>query len=195
MPYARDEKLARPWALPGVPGFEHRIGGLEKQDITGNVSYDPVNHQHMIDLRAAKIAGIAKRLPALKVSGPAQGDLLIVGWGSTYGAITSAVDRAQTAGKSVAHAHLRYLNPMQKELGAILKNYKRVLVPEMNKGQLIVRLRSEYLVDAQGLNKVQGKPFKIAEIEKAIDAMLAGKYERLPGCLLAEEAAVAEVGG
>jgi 2-oxoglutarate ferredoxin oxidoreductase subunit alpha len=195
MPYKRDEKLARPWALPGVPGFEHRIGGLEKQDVTGNVSYDPANHQRMIDVRAAKIAGIADRLPPLKVNGPQKGDLLIVGWGSTYGAITSAVDRAQKAGKSVAHVHLRYLNPMQRELGAILKNYQRVLVPEMNKGQLLVRLRAEYLVDAKGLNKVQGKPFKITEIEKAIDLMLAGKYERLPGCLLGEEAAVAEVGG
>ncbi len=195
MPYRRDEKLARPWALPGVPGLEHRIGGLEKQDVTGNVSYDPANHQKMIDLRQAKIDGIADRLPPPKVNGPEKGELLIVGWGSTYGAITSAVERARKNGRSVASVHLKYMNPMQKELGAILRNYKRVLVPEMNKGQLIVRLRAEYLVDAKGLNKVQGKPFMIAEIERAIDLMLADRYEELPACLLATSVSSARESG
>jgi 2-oxoglutarate ferredoxin oxidoreductase subunit alpha len=174
MPYERDADLARPWAIPGTPGLEHRIGGLEKQDITGNVSYDPENHQRMIHLRAKKVAGVAMDIPALEVMGPAKGDLLVLGWGGTAGAIRSAVERCQSQGISVAAAHLKYLNPFPKNLGEVLKNYKTVLIPELNLGQLRLLVRAQYLVDAIGLNKVKGKPFLISELEAKIRE-LAGK--------------------
>jgi 2-oxoglutarate/2-oxoacid ferredoxin oxidoreductase subunit alpha len=165
-PYLRDETtLARPWAVPGTPGLEHRIGGLEKADILGNVSYDPDNHDRMQRLRQAKIAGIASDIPPLDVYGPAEGDLLILGWGSSYGAIRSAVERLQGEGKSVAHAHLRYLNPFPANTEAVVRAYKRVLIPELNLGQLVMLIRARFLVDAIGYNKVRGKPFRIAEIE------------------------------
>ncbi|MFH0980485.1 MAG: 2-oxoacid:acceptor oxidoreductase subunit alpha [Planctomycetota bacterium] len=174
LPYMRDARLARPWALPGTPGLEHRIGGLEKQDITGDVSYDPDNHQRMVNLRAEKVARVAESLPPTQVLGDAQGgDLLLVGWGSTYGAITSAVERCRRKGMSVSSAHLRYLNPLPDDLGDILRRFDQVLVPEMNTGQLRRRLRDEYLIDAQGLNKVQGKPFMIREIEAKITELLS----------------------
>src|SRR6202008_132564 len=134
LPYKRDERLVRPWGVPGTPGLEHRIGGLEKEDVTGNVSYDPANHEHMVKTRARKIANIANDIPPLQVKGPEQGDLLVIGWGGTYGAITTAVDRALNKGYKVAHAHLRYLNPMPRNLGDVLKRYKKVLVPELNSG-------------------------------------------------------------
>jgi 2-oxoglutarate ferredoxin oxidoreductase subunit alpha len=172
MPYERNEQLARPWALPGTPGLEHRIGGLEKQDITGNVSYDPENHQRMVHLRAKKVASIAHDVPNQEVMGPTSGDLLVIGWGGTAGAIRSAVERVQRQGGSVAHAHLRYLNPFPKNLGELLRSYKRVLVPELNMGQLRLLLRGNYLVDAIGLNKIKGKPFLIAEIEAKIHEVL-----------------------
>lgn len=168
-PYFRDERLARPWAVPGTPGLQHRVGGLEKQDITGNVCYDGPNHEHMINTRAAKVEGIAKELPPQTVAGPDQGDLLVVSWGGTYGACITAVRQAQAAGRSVAHCHLRYLNPLPRNLGDMLKRYKRVLVPELNKGQLVMVLRSKYLIDAQGYNKVQGQPFTVAELVHAIE--------------------------
>lgn len=168
LPYKRDERLARPWAIPGTPGLEHRLGGLEKEDITGNVSYDPANHEHMIHTRAKKIANIANEIPELKVNGPEQGDLLVIGWGGTYGAITTAVEHAQHRGLKVASAHLRYLNPMPKNTGDVLKRYKKVLVPELNCGQLLMLLRAYFLVDAIGLNKVQGRPFLVSEIEDKI---------------------------
>jgi 2-oxoglutarate ferredoxin oxidoreductase subunit alpha len=171
-PYQRDERLARPWALPGTPGLEHRIGGLEKQDVTGNVSYDPANHQHMVDLRAAKIAGIARDIPELEVDGPDEGDVLLVGWGGTYGALATAAHRAQRAGKAVAHAHLRYLNPFPRNLEDVFKRYRRVLVAELNLGQLRWLLRAKFLVDAAGLNKVQGKPFLVSEVTEKIDELL-----------------------
>ncbi len=171
-PYARDpETLARPWAVPGTPLLEHRIGGLEKQDITGNVSYDPENHHRMQMLRAAKVAGID--IPDLQVAGPAEGELLVLGWGSTYGPIRSAVERLQAEGKSVAHAHLRHLNPMPRNTGEVLSGYRRVLVPEVNLGQLLLLIRAKFLVPAEGLNRVRGKPFRISEIEDAANEMLA----------------------
>ena len=175
-PYTRDpETLARPWAVPGTTGLEHRIGGLEKADITGNVSYDPDNHHRMQVLRAQKVAGIANDIPDLQVFGPSSGELLIVGWGSTYGAIHTAVERMQGEGKSVAHAHFRHLNPFPRNTGEVLLSYRRVLVPEVNLGQLLLLLRARYLIDAIGLNKVRGKPYRISEIEEAARQLLAAK--------------------
>lgn len=173
LPYTRDEKLARPWATPGTPGFEHRIGGLEKEHLTGNVSYDPENHFRMVQLRQAKIDGIANHIPEQPLSGPQEGDLLVVSWGGTCGAVSTAVERAQKKGQSVAHAHLRYLNPLPRNLGDILSRFKKVLVPELNLGQLRMVLRAKFLVDAKGYNKVKGQPFLVAEINEAIDALLA----------------------
>jgi 2-oxoglutarate ferredoxin oxidoreductase subunit alpha len=173
LPYKRDDRLVRPWAIPGTAGLEHRIGGLEKEDVTGNVSYDSANHEHMVRTRAQKIANIAREIPELTVTGPAEGDLLVVGWGGTYGSILSAVQRAQRKGHKVAHAHLRYLNPMPRNTGDLLKRYKKVLVPELNAGQLSMLLRARFLVDAVGLNKVQGKPFLVSEIEQKIEQMLS----------------------
>lgn len=171
-PYIRDERLARPWAVPGTEGMQHRLGGLEKQHITGAVSYDPENHDFMVRLRQNKIDGIADDIPPLQVNGSESGDLLVLGWGGTYGSITTAVDRARKAGKSVSSAHLRYLNPFPKNLGEVLSNFKKVLVPELNLGQLRTLIRSKYLVNAKGLNKIQGRPFQIAEIQSAIHKAL-----------------------
>ena len=173
LPYKRDERLVRQWAIPGTPGLEHRLGGIEKEDVTGNVSYDPANHEHMVRTRAQKIANIANEIPLLAVDGPADGDLLVIGWGGTYGAIVSAVQRAQRKGYKVAQAHLRYLNPMPKNVGEVLKRYKKVLVPELNAGQLLILLLGIHLVDAVGLNKIQGRPFLVSEIEEKIEQMLA----------------------
>lgn len=169
LPYLRDERGVRPWALPGQAGLQHRIGGIEKQDKTGNISYEPMNHELMVRLRAEKVARIADRFKPIRLdSGPPEGELLIVGWGSTYGSIRTAVLELQAEGRSVAHVHLRHLFPFNKGLGPLLKRYKRVLVPEMNTGQLRQMLRAEFLVDAQGLNKVQGLPFTSAEIREAV---------------------------
>jgi 2-oxoglutarate ferredoxin oxidoreductase subunit alpha len=174
-PYVRDPvSLARPWVVPGTPGLEHRIGGLEREDVSGNVSYAPVNHEHMVRVRARKIAGIAAEMPPTEVVGAAEGDLAILGWGSTYGAIASAVQELRASGASVAHVHLRYLNPLPPDLGAVLRRYRTVLVPEMNLGQLVRLVRAEYLVDAHGLNKIQGRPFKVSEIVGRARALLAG---------------------
>ena len=168
LPYLRDERGVRPWALPGQPGLQHRIGGIEKQDRTGNISYDPANHEKMVRLRAEKVARIADRFKPIRLdTGPPEGELLIVGWGSTYGAIRTAALALQAEGHSVAHVHLRHLFPFNKGLGPLLKKYKRVLVPEMNSGQLRQLLRAEFLVDAQGLNKIQGMPFTSEEIHAA----------------------------
>jgi 2-oxoglutarate ferredoxin oxidoreductase subunit alpha len=173
-PYLRDETtLARPWAVPGTPGLEHRIGGLEKADILGNVSYDPDNHHRMQLLRQAKIAGIANDIPPLDVYGPPEGDLLILGWGSTYGAIRSAVERLRDRGASVAHAHIRYLNPFPANTESVLRAYRRVLIPEVNLGQLSLLIRAKYLIDAVGYNRVRGKPFRIAELEAEAERILA----------------------
>lgn len=174
-PYMRDPAtLARPWVVPGTPGLEHRIGGLEREDVTGNVSYAPVNHEHMVRVRARKIAGIAAEIPPTTVTGPPEGDLLILGWGSTHGPIATAVQELAGAGLSVAHAHLRYLNPLPPDLGAVLRRYRAVLVPEMNLGQLVKLVRAEYLVDAHGFNKIQGRPFKVSEIVSRARAIVGG---------------------
>ncbi len=173
-PFLRDEAtLARPWAIPGTPGLEHRIGALEKDYDTGNVSYDPANHQRMTDTRMAKIAGIANDIPMQAVdAGPERGPLAVVGWGSTYGPISRAVEDLRSEGFEVSHIHLRYLWPLPRNLGGLLGGFDKILVPEMNMGQLVNLLRAEYLVPAEGFNKVTGKPFKIAEIEAAIRARL-----------------------
>jgi 2-oxoglutarate ferredoxin oxidoreductase subunit alpha len=175
-PYRRDdETLARPWAKLGSPGLEHRIGGLESAELTGNVSYDGMNHEHMITARAEKIARVANDLPPAEVEGPQEGELLVVGWGSTYGAITGAFEQCQRQGLPVARLHLRHLNPLPRNLGEILRRYRTVLVPEMNLGQLVWLLRARYLVDAQGYSKVQGTPFRVSEIKAKIDAILGGE--------------------
>jgi 2-oxoglutarate ferredoxin oxidoreductase subunit alpha len=172
-PYSRDPKtLARPWAIPGTPGLEHRIGGLEKADITGNISYDPDNHHHMIKLRAEKIERIADDIPLQDVEGEKSGDLLVVGWGSTYGSIKSAVSNARERGLSVSQAHLRYINPFPRNLGEVLRSYRQILVPEINNGQLIMLLRAKYLVPAVGFNVIKGLPLPADEIESRIDELL-----------------------
>jgi 2-oxoglutarate ferredoxin oxidoreductase subunit alpha len=176
-PYARNEDLSRPWALPGTLGLEHRIGGLEKKDVTGEVCYEPQNHQLMCELRRAKIRKIAETIPPLEVFGDSSGELLVVGWGSTYGSITSAVESCQARGMRVSSVHLRYLEPMPPDLGNILRRFKKVLVPELNLGQLLHRIRSEYLIDAIGLHKIQGKPFMVSEIENKIQEVVNGKDE------------------
>jgi 2-oxoglutarate ferredoxin oxidoreductase subunit alpha len=174
MPYQRDpETLARQWAIPGTPGLEHRIGGLEKEDVTGNVSYDPDNHDHMVRLRAQKVAGIAADIPELEVDDPdGEAELLVLGWGGTYGPIQSAARRVRREGKKVAHAHLTYLNPMPRNTGDVLASYPKVLVPEMNLGQLLKLVRAEFLVDAVGYNRVRGLPFRSDELAEAMEAML-----------------------
>jgi 2-oxoglutarate ferredoxin oxidoreductase subunit alpha len=175
-PYLRDAAtLARPWARPGTPGLEHRIGGLEKQDVTGNISYDAENHDHMVRMRAEKVRRVAQEIPPTTINGPATGDLLVVGWGGTYGAITAAVERAQLAGQSVASIHLRHLNPLPPDLGHILREYRKVLVPEINSGQLVRVLRAEYLVDAVGFNRVRGLPLPTDEIHEAINQLLGSQ--------------------
>ncbi|MGA8144564.1 MAG: 2-oxoacid:acceptor oxidoreductase subunit alpha [Candidatus Acidiferrales bacterium] len=172
-PYRRDPNtLARPWAIPGTPGLEHRVGGIEKQDVTGNINYDPLNHERMVRLRAAKVEAVADDIPDAVPAGDQSGDLLIVAWGSTHGPITAALKTARAKGQSVGHVHLRHLNPLPRNLGDVLNRFKHVLVPEMNMGQLLMVLRAKYLVDAQGYNKIQGKPFKQSEIEQKIDEIL-----------------------
>ncbi len=172
-PYRHDpETLARPWAIPGTPGLEHRIGGLSHEDVTGDVSYDPGNAEKMVRLRAEKVARIQREIPPVEVNGPDRGELLVVGWGSTYGAITSAVEEARADGLNVSSVHLRHLNPFPPDLGGVLESFDRVLVPELNTGQLLQLLRAEYLVGAEGLSKVRGQPFGISEIRHRIEAML-----------------------
>jgi len=164
LPYLRDkDTLARPWAIPGTPGLEHRIGGIEKSDGTGNISYEPANHEQMVTLRAEKVARVAVDLPPAEAEGDDSG-LLVLGWGSTYGAITGAVRRARAEGRKVAHLHLRHLNPMPMNLGDVLSRYDRILIPEMNMGQLALLIRARYLRDIVQLNKIQGQPFKEIEI-------------------------------
>lgn len=172
LPYLRNEKGARPWALPGTPGLEHRIGGLEKADITGNVDYSPGNHHKMVMNRVNKVAGIAEHIPLQTVEGVERGKLLVISWGGTFGAVRTAVQQCVKSGKSVAHTHLRYLNPFPKNLGEIIKRYDKVLIPELNVGQLRMLIRGTYLADAVGLNKIQGKPFLVSEIVRKIDELL-----------------------
>lgn len=168
-PYQRDEKLVRPWALPGTPGLEHRIGGLEKENNTGNVSYEPENHQLMVKIRQEKVDKIADYIPDQTIdNGPEKGDLLVLGWGSTYGVIKTSVQELLDEGHNIAHAHLRYLRPFPKNLGDLLKNYKKILIPEINNGQLIKIIRDQYLVDAKGYNKIMGVPITKSELQEAI---------------------------
>jgi 2-oxoglutarate ferredoxin oxidoreductase subunit alpha len=178
-PYLRDPNtLARPWAVPGTPGLEHRVGGLEKDYLTGNVSYDPQNHERMVKTRAAKVQAIQQDIPKTEILGDEKGDLLLVGWGGTYGAITQAVRFMRDKGFKVSAIHLRHLNPLPPDLGTIMSRFERVLVPELNNGQLIKLLRAEYLVDAVPLNKIQGKPFKVVEITAVIDELLGPERKR-----------------
>jgi 2-oxoglutarate ferredoxin oxidoreductase subunit alpha len=172
-PYLRDEEtLARPWAIPGTPGLQHRIGGIEKQDGTGNVNYDPENHEHMVRLRAEKVERVAREIPELEVDDPGGASLLVLGWGSTWGVAQQAVRQARARGIQVAHAHLVHLNPFPRNLGDVLARYDKVLVPEMNLGQLSKLVRAEFLVDARSLSKVQGLPFRASEVEAAIEEMV-----------------------
>jgi 2-oxoglutarate/2-oxoacid ferredoxin oxidoreductase subunit alpha len=173
-PYKRDpDTLARPWAVPGTAGLEHRIGGLEKQEGSGLVTYDAENHRKMVELRARKIEGIARDIPLAQVDGDATGELLIVGWGSTHGAITAAVKLARAEGRSVSHLHLRHLNPLPSNVGDTLRRFRKVLVPENNLGQLCLVLRSRFLVDARPFPKVEGRPFLIREIRHVIEQELS----------------------
>jgi 2-oxoglutarate/2-oxoacid ferredoxin oxidoreductase subunit alpha len=172
-PYKRDEDtLARPWAIPGTAGLEHRIGGLEKQDVTGNVNYEPLNHENMVRIRASKVQAILQDVPNVQPVGDPEGDLLIVAWGSTYGSIMQSVTAQRQKGRKIGYLHLRYLNPLPANLGEVMKRYKNVLVPELNMGQLLWLLRAKYLVNAVGLNKIQGRPFKQSELDQKIEEML-----------------------
>jgi len=172
LPYMRDvDTFARPWAVPGTPGLEHRIGGLEKEAITGNVSYDPANHQLMTDTRAWKVANVVNDIPDLEISGDEDADILVLGWGSTFGSIRAAARRVRLDGGKVATTHLRHLNPLPQNLGEVLNRYEKILIPELNTGQLRKVIRAEYLVDAKGLNQVAGEPFKISEITEKIVEM------------------------
>jgi 2-oxoglutarate/2-oxoacid ferredoxin oxidoreductase subunit alpha len=177
-PYQRDANLSRPWALPGTPGLEHRIGGLEKANITGNVNYDPANHELMVNLRAKKIKNAENDIPLLEVWGDTDADLLVIGWGSTYGAISEAVNRIRKKGYKVANSHFRYINPLPRNTGEVLKKYKKILCPELNLGQFARYLKSEFSVEIISLNKIQGLPFKSSEIESKIDSLVRGKNGR-----------------
>jgi 2-oxoglutarate ferredoxin oxidoreductase subunit alpha len=172
LPYLRDERLVRPWAKVGTPGLMHRLGGLEKSDVTGNVDYDPNNHEHMSKVRAQKVANVAASIPEQEVFGAQEGDVLVISWGGTYGAVRQAVKTLSEEGASVGHAHLRYLNPFPSNLGELITRFQTILVPELNLGQLVRLLRSTFLVDAQGYNKIQGKPFRVSELIEAIQSRL-----------------------
>jgi 2-oxoglutarate ferredoxin oxidoreductase subunit alpha len=173
-PFMRDAKtLVRPWAIPGTPGLAHRIGGLERESVSGHISYDPDNHQQMTDVRMGKVARIAEDLPEQEMQvGPPSGDVVVVGWGSTFGPVFQAVRQLREQGHAVSHIHLRYVHPFPRNLGALLRGFTHVLVPEMNAGQLVALLRSTYLVPAEGINKVTGKPFKVADIVDAVRGKL-----------------------
>jgi 2-oxoglutarate ferredoxin oxidoreductase subunit alpha len=193
LPYQRDDLLSRPWAIPGTKGLMHRIGGLEKQDITGNVNYEPDNHEHMVHLRAKKVANVATQIALQEVEGPATGDLLVLSWGGTYGACKTAVEACLEQGLSVAHAHLRWLNPFPRNLEKVLRSYKKVLIPEINMGQLRTLIRAKYLVDAQGYNKVRGRPFVVQDLVTEIRSQLGLSTNGQPQ--KKETAAVAALAG
>lgn len=182
LPYLRDENQSRPWAIPGTPKLEHRIGGLEKATTSGNVSYDPDNHEHMVRQRAAKVQQVADGLPPTEIQGAQSGDLLIIGWGGTYGSIYSATQQLLQAGHKVGTVHLRYINPLPNDLGDIIKRFKRVVIPELNLGQLSTIIRSRYLVDAVGINKVKGKPFLVSELVERLLRLLPGTSDKSTGC-------------
>lgn len=173
MPYQRDSRLVRPWALPGTPGLEHRIGGIEKEDVTGEICYEPENHEKMVRIRQQKIDNIADAIPLQTVAGPEKGKMLVLSWGGTYGAVSTAVSEMQKKGHAVAHAHLKYLNPFPKNLGELLKRYEKVMVAELNMGQLRMLIRAKFLVDALGYNKIQGQPFLVTELTEAMEKAVA----------------------
>src|SRR6478672_9414323 len=199
LPYRRDDLLSRPWALPGTKGLMHRIGGLEKQDITGNVNYEPANHQHMVHTRAKKVENVATQIPLQEVEGPSSGDLLVLSWGGTFGACKTAVETCLDQGLSVAHCHLRWVNPMPRNIEKILRSYKKVLIPELNMGQLRMFIRSKYLIDAQGFNKVKGRPFAVQELVGEIRRQLGlggnGQPARETSAAVAQLAGAADNGG
>ncbi|MEE9177291.1 MAG: 2-oxoglutarate ferredoxin oxidoreductase subunit alpha, partial [Acidimicrobiia bacterium] len=173
LPYMRNvDTFARPWAIPGTAGLEHRVGGLEKDALSGDVSYDPNNHQLMTDTRAWKVANIANDIPQLEINGDEDAEILVLGWGSTFGSIRAAANRSRLEGRKVATTHLRYLNPLPNNLGDLLRSYDKILIPELNTGQLMKVIRAEFLIDATGLNKVSGEPFKISEIMEKIREMV-----------------------
>jgi 2-oxoglutarate ferredoxin oxidoreductase subunit alpha len=173
LPYMRNvDTFARPWAIPGTAGLEHRVGGLEKDALSGDVSYDPNNHQLMTDTRGWKVANIANDIPQLEINGDEDAEILVLGWGSTFGSIGAAANRSRLEGRKVATAHLRYLNPLPSNLGDLLRSYDKILIPELNTGQLMKVIRAEFLIDAIGLNKVSGEPFKISEIMDKIQEMV-----------------------
>jgi 2-oxoglutarate ferredoxin oxidoreductase subunit alpha len=176
-PYLRNDNLARPWAIPGTPGLEHRIGGLEKSNITGNVSHDPDNHDMMVNLRTQKIKNIENDIPDLKVDGDEKGDLLVLGWGGTYGTLKDSVSLAKEKGYKVSHAHLKYLNPLPKNTGEVLNNFSKILIPEINLGQLTKYIRSEFLIDVIQFNKVRGLPLSTAEVVEKITDILGGNND------------------
>jgi 2-oxoglutarate ferredoxin oxidoreductase subunit alpha len=173
-PYLRDDNLSRPWAIPGTPELEHRVGGLEKANITGNVNYDPDNHDFMIKLRAQKVQNIQNDIPDLKVDGDESGELIVLGWGGTYGTIKEAVSKARELGYTLSQAHLRYLNPMPKNTGAVLSRFKKILIPEINLGQLAKLIRSEFLIDVEQFNIVRGLPFRTSDVLTKITETLGG---------------------
>src|SRR5437879_11168052 len=173
LPYKRDPHTpGRPWAVPGTPGLEHRIGGLEKQDPTGSINYEPLNHENMVRIRAAKVAAVVQDIPNVLPAGDPEGDLLIVAWGSTCGSITAALKAQRSKGRKIGHLHLRHLNPLPSNLDDVFKRYKKILVPELNMGQLLWVLRAKFIVDAIGLNNIQGMTVKQAELEQKIEEML-----------------------
>jgi 2-oxoglutarate ferredoxin oxidoreductase subunit alpha len=174
LPYMRDENLARPWAVPGTPGLRHRIGGLEKEDGTGNISYEPANHALMTRLRAEKVAKVADEIPPLEVDHEEGAEVLVLGWGSSYGTIRAAVRRVRNRDKKVASAHLFHLNPLPSNVGEVLRSYRKVIIPEMNMGQLVKIVRAEFLVDADSVTKVEGLPFFAEELEAEILERIAG---------------------
>jgi len=177
LPYLRDDRLVRSWAIPGTEGLEHRVGGLEKEENTGNVSYDPENHQRMTELRQAKIDKIAEFIPLQTIdSGNEKGDVLVLGWGSTYGSIRTAVRELRDEGMDISHAHLKYLNPFPKNLGELIGNFKHILVPELNNGQLVRLIRDKYFIPATGINKITGRPFFVDELKKKMKDALASNF-------------------
>ena len=180
LPYKRDEKLVRPWAIPGTPGHEHRLGGLEKEDITGNVCYDPENHLHMSKIRAKKVALVADNIPLQELEGEDSGDLLVISWGGTYGATHMAVRQLQKSGRKVSLMHLKYINPLPKNVGDLLKKFKHILVPELNMGQMVDILNAKFKCNAIGYNKVMGLPFKISELVEAMEGLMDGKGIKNP---------------
>jgi 2-oxoglutarate ferredoxin oxidoreductase subunit alpha len=173
LPYARDERLARPWAIPGTPGLEHRIGGLEREDVSGDISYDPENHERMTELRRRKVEGIASDIPELTVDDPTgDAEVLVLGWGSTAGTIRAAAGRVRADGVPVATAHLRWLNPMPANTGSVVTRYRKVLIPELNAGQLALLIRGRHLVDARSFSKIQGLPIWADDLEAAIRGLV-----------------------